>query len=554
MRILICLLMAVFLSGCQVVQENYTSMGKKGMKPDHGLVAFQLVSNTERTGFYHPYWDEIVLYKVDEELDRKTDGKSKVYPIRRVRQEGKDVHFYVGQVPAGEYIVGRLWSEYRSDGLSSTQTIMVSHLRTVEVERGKTTDGGTYVYQPVTPAFEQLALHDVGYGVSTRRNLTAYTSYTDQNEYSVETVIKAFMKNVNARTSKWDVSLGSQYFQNIIPAKPQTEYEAKFLTAMLSFSDIQALKRDGSDLLALGRLGQVVNITTDKRTSIPTLNSVLNHIDLNGRDIYLLSDGNIVDNEGLPVFEELRSQYVKWMGSNDNEVYVVTLDSESADIYSLKLPSEKLSLVGSLKDTDDQLSAYFNSKSQFSIIIDDYLYVYDVENVTWSKHSSDAYLKVARQENNALVSIEAGGFGSATELSYSLDEGLTWKSRDRDHLWGLYLPEHSLPFYSNEKLYGLSSQKDSSNKQMIYFSVYDPTFRRKKSTKWIPVSQVNKECYDIAANVSSDEEIFLICEGGEVKVSRNLGLSWESLNQRGLEKLNASIEGIKEQYKQAKAE
>lgn len=163
MRLLVWALL-VSSTGCAPIQTAGLKPGQ-AMPSGHGLVAVQVVSNTDSLSAHLRNWSEIVL--VDRERN-DSSGRPLVISIPAVIDGMSSSRVFVGSLPPGSYRLAALRAHRATSGMGAYSAIahLGDALGTFRVESNSFTSLGTVYFQPLYA--DPLSSKFVGSGESMR--------------------------------------------------------------------------------------------------------------------------------------------------------------------------------------------------------------------------------------------------------------------------------------------------------------------------------------------------------------------------------------------------
>lgn len=545
------------LAGCASM-HNATKVTNKGIKEGHGLVVAQVAINTPKVGRYFDYWHELIIYKKGD----IPEGESAVYSLYQVPDNTGSVKSYIGQIPPGEYYVGKLWSSYSTDSFYTYMSMPISLTRSLVVSAGKTTHAGTYIYQPLSETYDETALSLGWFEREKNHEFPAYVTYVDAPYKSSEMIINEQQRHLAKLTStrseaskKRAKKIPKKFVNNGSKPESQDKSESKLFNLSLPHAAASGpLLRYNGRIYQPSKLG-VVKIFSDDAMEIkrlPTLEDVVG-LALFERGMLAITKDYRLFALKVDEIEEIKdTTWGKPLALASNGGLNFAIFKNELGIEVLSIPNLNISEWKSLGRFDDiaQIdNVYIGLRKQLGVEVDGYLYQYAKEG--WSKHESAEMEHVLTQPDGNLVALEPSFFGSTKSLAASFDNGLSWETRSREIDNALYLLRNSKPFVTSERFYALNTPKSEKTKTP-YFTEYNnkkPPRGTRWASKWKSISQIDTACYDIASEVSRLNSIYLICEGGALQRSVDGGQTWHAFGDITLSSLRSRYENLVEDLK-----
>ncbi|ESP92190.1 hypothetical protein [Pseudoalteromonas luteoviolacea] len=582
-RICLVLAMTVLVAACQSSNpiQNTQLNDQHPLKLGQGVVALELINNTDRLGNLHPNWGEVIIIRIDNEEQRKqaaiakakekalkkgktfdpeaVDWEHEYFSLRPNSKGTVSSQLFVGAMPEGEYLIGSLYSYYNDGNMSSWITMPVFQSAGVfEVKATQLTNLGTIVFQPLLNTKEP----------------SFWSNRTEQRAYvtrlSGDTDLAPFVKHhYQNLASSMDFSSINSWKED-----PFTELRAKLgsLSKSNAYGE-RAIALQGSELNALAaRFGllHLINGQGDLTTeSLPTSSQLTSSLHFQGNLLVGSERGLLFSKAQNGQWQSSQPISAKeafvWLGSANGFGYALASSQKQHVLYRFAGADTRWQKIGEFKKKANNnwlvqnggLFVFFDAQGEPKIINDNKLLSFNEATNSWQATKYKSFKKFSQLKTGELIAVEVSQWDGFGDQVISLDYGQSWQTIERStRLFGDAKADATLPaLLPNNQIASVGRVKTvkGSKKNKLRIITADIQNASDK-TKWTPHGELKANCSTQLAELTQGSTLFFLCDQGQVVSTSDLGQSWDVRIDIDIARMQAQYEAfLASQKKEAKA-
>ncbi len=546
MKLLLTCFAVWLLSACASTVINTKINPDQPLPQSHGVVAVEVINDTDMLAPMHQRWTEVILLRLDNREEKKQQaieaGRQKGIPADKVKwnldvyslhpSEQGLVHnqVFVGSMPQGTYLISRLWSFYSNGNMTSTVSMPVFEMAgRFTVESGRLTDLGSLVFQPLLnirkPSFWS-------YSNSTKAYVTRLPS-----QPRLAPFVQASHKNLSA-----DFNLTGPLGWMPDSIEPLRAELAKLSMDNATISKSVPLAVMGKGL-ALARMGSVKWIDEEDRwqhVQLPTYAAPLSALETQATVWIGAEQGTLfgltrADAKPRLLNPVATTEAIIWMDRGATEFYALTQSVDKYTAYSFVAADQIWTKVGEFKRVPDNvfwttggIHALVNKKGELLVLNNGSVYRYLGQPLSWSAPTKNKSLRELRRlPGGALVGLETSQWNSgAGDQVVSVDDGNTWTSIKRNMTY-IYGDDKGLPFVAGNRVYTPGRIRDEGRSSQVPVRLLFSDEKITKSTMaWHSAGVMPKECLRLLPDISREDRIYTLCDEGNVFFTSDKGKTW----------------------------
>lgn len=525
----------VLLGACSTIPSAGIEQG--GTLPaDGGLVAVQVVTNSQKLSDALPNWSEVVV--VDKDRKGK-DGKPLIYSIPALNQGLSSTRAFVGMLHPGRYRFGGLFSSAKVGDLSRFQSAPApATVGSFEVRTDHLTNLGTVLFQPFLG--DPLANPMVG-----ADNKVAYAMSRLDDTVSLEDFVARRYPAQYART-RGQPPLG--WLPDTLTPLREKLADTIRTHAVLSEPHFDA---SSGEIYYTARLGTLYRRDGSGRWSssyLPTRYDLIAFAKLpDGRYVVGGERGGIwhsreFDAGWQPSPLDDREQTVVWLGAvGETRLCAIASTGDRYRLYQTSLPSPgQWQLVGEYGEHDpaDVNWRVFALEHTPAVIADGgglrlfgprTSHRFDAKSGRLTAEAGFGTMDLVVQPNGIAVAMPSSGWSGTKPPRVSRDRGASW---EQFHRLGQF---HQRPYVFEDGT-ALGTDNDSS---FVFFGwkkreQVDVLVSADKGVTHATAGQLAYGCSLIEAAVSTDALLFARCYDGALLTSSDRGRTWTRESNRSV--------------------
>ncbi len=509
---ILCLMMAA----CATVPDANIENTVGPIPVGSGLVIAETMNNSIRITGPIRKWQKIILWKEGAEEKNSTFSISAV-------SGPTSTNLHVGAIPAGTYRIGLLWTtEFSGDFTYYAKAFIPPKIGTFEVKPGAVTNLGKLIYHPFSAK-----------------------SWSDEEmpDYAITRVLS---ENLWGKIVKSNPSIASKIAADaeIIGWKPDEFDLDRKVAADLIFSSALPITMFSTQKKEVGLIGKAggfyiksKDTNSWSRRDSGTFNEIRSVSDLNNG--YMLVGG---ENGYIALTDQLGKQWEKLtlpkplshvldIGTSNEFTYVSTFNGKSFDFYQFNYHDRNFKWLKSLPfDGSDILfisnPIIIQTPKDITIYQDKHCHRFTISKNTWNSYKCTKFNYIIKQLDGTLIgSPYHSPWGRRKPLVFSFDNGVSWKTA------GIMRPYGRIPFRTAHGNF-LRPGNDSKFKLFKgWHTLPEVPFVKSENNgeTWTRISRLPPRCVYLVGRVSSDDNLYVLCENGMALNSSDLGKNWQEL-------------------------
>lgn len=576
-KIITCLCAAVLLSACATTPIKSTRIDNNaGLTEGHGVVALQVVNNTDRLSKFHRNWTEVIAVRLDnqEELKQKAIDTAKakasaegkkfdpakvdwdpdIYTLSPSAEGVVSSQLFVGSMPAGEYMIASLYAFYSDGNMSSWVQMPVRAAGGVfNVAVSQLTSLGTLVFQPLLDVKAESFW-------SNRSSAKAYVTRMEENNLSDYVVAK-----YPSLTASLDVT-AQQGWQDD-PYQPLRQQLAEQSQQNAWGNSSVALQHHGKAALMarFGLLHWQDNSGRWSKVKLPTNAQLSAILDTKEKIVVGAERGQLfIADTPDATWQQLQpvasSEAIVWLQQGSDRFYAMTQSSSAFTLYQFADLTASWQQIGEFKRKEfaflvqyGGVFAFINPQGNLAVLNDGQLHQYDPAAKSWSAQKSQAMVKLTQLKDGSLLGLAVSQWDGVGDQMFSTDGAKSWQSLHRRlGLFGDRAAEVSLPArLDNGTLVTVSRVRQDQKSNMHLVSSQSESLNSKSS--WQTHGQLREDCTGLLPELSNGQTLYLICNEGDVISTDDLGNSWQTVIDIDVPAMQQSFEQLLDALQQQNA-
>ena len=551
------LISVLFLTACNSTIKNTKIDKNKSLDVNHGVVGVQIINNAEQLTPPHRDWTEVIVVRIDNFEDKKqkavamakskaktkdkdsinkdnVDWEPDVYSLSPTREGLIDSQVFIGSMPEGSYIISSLYSYYDGGDYTSWLNMPVDHSTGVfKVKKGQLTNLGSVVFQPL------LNVQQKSFWVQ-KSSQKAYVTRLDAQQ-KLSTFLLSNYPNLAesldlSTVHLWEKDELDRFRSNLSKLSRQNAYGKTAMPLTIHGKGVIASKF--GQIKWQDQQGQWHQLDLNTNSQLAAVLETDDQLMIAGErgEIFM---ANSWLGEWKQVSRVSANEAITWFGKGENSFFVMTQSIDEFNIYQFaSLQSDWVKLRSFKRKTDRLLSAFghlfpiMTKSGQLSVLNDNKLFEFNPHTSSWSEQISTRMSAVSQLANGYLVGIERSYWGAGEQV-ISLDSGKTWLTVNRDLMaFDDHETQRSLPVvFSDGTVVTLGRKKTKAKDKRNLrgeLKVISTTLEQAENNKsWSYHGNAVPECETLLAQISSADEIYFLCDKGDVIFTQDLGQSWQ---------------------------
>ena len=576
LRTISTIILLMLITACSSTSIKSTSIeSNKPLSPNSGIIAVQIVNNTDQLARWHQKWTEVIIFRSDnfDEIKQKAIEKAKAkhkgtkpfdpnkvewdpeyYTLTPHSQGVLDSQIFLGTVPEGEYMISTLYSYYNGGDFSSWISMPVlGSAGSFKVEQKKLTNLGSVVFQPL------LNIKENNFW-SNRSSFKAYVTKVNQQQDLKAFILEHYPNLANQLDLTTELNWIADSFETF-------RTELSELSKHNAYGATGAYLSEHGKNIILSKLGNVRVQDSDgqwKTINLNTNSQLASVIELKGELAIGGELGQVfVGHPSKPnwtVHKPISAkEAIVWFGSNGTTHYAATQSASQFQVYTFTDVTKDWTKFGTFKRKSSGvwvqnggLFPFIDDQGNLSVINDNSRYVYDNSTKKWSKLKSPSLVSMAQLQNGALVAVDVSQWDGIGDQIVSRDYGKSWQTVKRPLYKGSSV-EGTMPIIMGDKVISVGRKKSKRKTELYELSIVSADAENiSKSKTWSFHHPIKETCTTLLPNLSQRETIYMLCDQGEVVASNDLGKNWEIVLPLDLEKMQNTYELLLKKQKESK--
>ncbi|WP_133468840.1 hypothetical protein [Paraglaciecola marina] len=588
MRYLVLKIIAItlFLTGCGSTTIQSTQISSSSELPiGNGVVAVQVINNTDRLASLHKGWTEIIVIRTDnmDELKQiaidaakakaaskgkafdpdKVDWDPEIYSLAPNNMGVIDSQLFVGSMPEGTYMISSLYSFFSNGDLSSWLSMPVYQAAgNFEVKENRFTNLGSLVFQPLLNVKEKSFW-------SNRSSQKAYVTRLNDTQDFTRFILSHYpnlSENINFEdTLSWTADDLDTLRQKLGELSRENAYgeRASYLNTgamgaiAARFGQLKILQEDGewlqNDLPTNGQLSSVIELGNTIAVG-------------SERGLIFVKESQAKDwTELQPVAAK---EAIVWFGQGVNKHYALTSEAMDYHVYEFESLTTPWKHVGNFKKKNKNdwlvqnggLFPWIKADGSLRVINDNKVYDYSSATGAWNSTKTNSLVKLEKLRSGALVGLEVSQWDGVGDQVYSLDDGQTWHDINRNlKLFGDAKSDISLPtILADNTIVTVARVRKNSTKSSELKIVTAAAADTVSKNDWQAHGLTQDTCHTLLPMLTYQQTLFFLCDKGEVISTKDFGETWQTEFDIDLDdmqkKFQAMLEVMKEQESESEVE
>ncbi len=571
--------MAMLLTACASTSIKSTRINDTaGLTADHGVVALQVVNNTDRLSKFHRNWTEVIAVRLDnqDELKQlaidtakakasaegkkfdpaKVDWDPDIYTLSPSAEGVVSSQLFVGSMPAGEYMITSLYAYYSDGNMSSWVQMPVWAAGGIfNVAARQLTSLGTVVFQPLLDVKAESFW-------SNRSSAKAYVTRMEENNLSDYMAAKYPLLTASLDTTAlqgWQDDQYQELRQQLAEQSQQNAWD----------NSSAALQHHGKGALMarFGLLHWQDNSGRWSKVKLPTnaqLSAVLDTAEKIAvgaeRGQLFIADspaGQWAQLQPVP-----SSEAIVWLQQGGDRFYAMTQSSSAFTLYQFADLTTPWQQIGEFKRKEfaflvqyGGVFAFINPQGNLAVLNDGQLHQYDPAAQAWSAQKSQAMVKLTQLKDGSLLGLAVSQWDGVGDQMFSTDGAQTWQSLHRSlGLFGDRAAEISLPAKLDDGTLVTVSRVRQEQKNSKMHLVTNQSQALNSKSSWQTQGQVREDCTGLLPELTHDQTLYLICNEGDVISTDDFGHSWQTVIDIDVPAMQRSFEQLLEALQQQNAQ
>jgi len=555
----------LLLAGCATSNIQSTKISASADLPlGHGVVAAQVINNTDRLAPLHKGWTEVIVIRTDniEELKRlatekaKAKGKSvapddldwqpDAYSLTANNKGVIDSQIFVGSMPNGTYMISSLYSFFSNGEISSWVSMPVYQAAgNFDVVSNKLTNLGSIVFQPLLNVKEKSFWNNSSSQKAYVTRLNDKQNFTDfiLSHYPNLAQKIEFTDPMGWSEDEFDefrIKLGELSRENAFGERVSYLQKIGCRAVVARFGQVKVLQENGewikNDLHTNGQLSAVIEL--QNKVAV-------------GSEKGLVFINNHTSTGWLEIQPVSAKEAVVWFGKGANKHYALTSAAMDYYVYEFEEPTQPWEKVGSFKKKERNnwlvqnggLFPWIKQDGSLRVINDNTVYDYDNVSNTWTSAKTTSLVKLAQLRHGPLVGLEVSQWDGVGDQVYSLDDGESWLDINRNlSLFGDAKSDVSLPtLLSDNTVVTVARVKEKGAKSSDLKIVSSSIENLKSKGKWQIHGLTQGTCNTLLPELTDQNTLFFLCDKGEIVSTNNFGGTWKT-------ELNIDLVGMQEKH------
>ncbi len=548
------LLLSSLLYSCATYNIQSTDIDpNEGLPEKHGVVAVEVINNTDQLNNLHKGWTQIYAIRLDNMEQRKQEAIAKAKAkakgksinedkvdwspdLFRLNQRSKgviDSQVFIGSMPAGKYIISQLYSYY-SDGNVTSWVRMPVGVATGEflVKPKELANLGSLVFQPLQSVKEPSFWSSAS---SRKAYVTRLNNPRNLGRYVVEQYPKIIQKLKPGAVSTWQDDKFNDLRSVLSDLSRENSYGNKAI----------AISSNGAGVVA-SRFGQLRVRNQDQtwsQVNLPTNSQLTSAILLDNQWVIGGEYGEVYVGTGLdnkweshtPVHS---SEAINWLGQGETINFALTNTDRKYYVYQFTdIKSSWIKIGEFVKKPkhgffviNGDLFPIITSDKKLRIFNDTEIHDYDIASKNWTQSKGTGLVKLAQSRNGVLLGLEVSHWDGIGDQVISYDNGTSWQDISRRlDLFGDNKTDASLPaILSNGHIATLGRVKKSKNTKSFLKIITTDKENVSKSKSWKSHGDAKDTCHTMLPELTLDKTLYFLCDQGDIVSTNDLGESWNT--------------------------
>lgn len=559
MRIRLFLLLSVlFLTACNSTIKNTQIDKNKSLDVNHGVVGVQVINNVDRLATHHQGWTEVIVVRMDNFAEKKqqalavakakaktkdkdsitednVDWEPDFYSLTPTKEGLIDSQVFIGSMPEGSYIISSLYSYYNGGDYTSWLTMPVDYSTGLfKVQTGQLTNLGSVVFQPL------LSVQQKSFW-SQQSSQKAYVTRIDAQQKLDKFLLSNYpnlAQNLDlSAVLSWEKDDLDGFRSNLGNLSRQNAYGKTAIPLTIQGKGVIASKF--GQIKWQDQQGQWHQLSLNTNSQLAAVLETDDKLMVAGERGEIFMANNWLG-EWSQVSRVSANEAITWFGKGESHFYAMTQSINELNVYQFAtLDSDWVKLKNFKRNTNNFWSVNGNvfpimtKSGQLAVLNDNKRFEFNAQTNSWSEQKTTSMFSLSQLANGDLVGVEISQWDGIGDQVISQDSGKTWVTVNR-HLMAFDdgETEKSLPVvFTDGTVVTLGREKTKTQEKKTTTSelkLITTTIEQADNNKsWRYHGDAMPECATLLAQVSSADEIYFLCDKGDVVFTKDLGQSWQ---------------------------
>ncbi len=568
--------MVSYLAGCAAGIQNTRIDANKPLPLSHGVVAVQIVNNTEQLQNFHKGWTEVIAVRVDnqEELkalavvgakekakkkgekfdESKVDWEPDFFSLTPFNEGVIDSQIFIGSMPEGQYMITSLYSFYSDGNMSSWISMPVFYSTGhFSVVAKQLTSLGTIAFQPL------LSIKAKSFWSNSSSQKAFVTRLADQQ--SIDSYVQSHYPSIASQLSLNEINTWQDDELDTFRIKlGELARENAYSSHDIGLSEV------GKGALAarFGQLRLLDQAGSWRQLDLPTNAQLSSAVEFQGR-LYIGGERGQLFFSPIDELDNWQSlspvnakEAIIWLGKGEQGIFALTKSTLQYTAYfipDMVKPWQKIGEISgkgkSFWVVNGGVHPFITQAGELRVINDNEIHDYNLVTNTWSKKKGTTLAKLSQNNKGVLLALEVSQWDGIGDQLISLNDGDDWITVKRNlQLFGDNKTEGSFVGYLEGGLVvTLGRVKNTAGKSELRL-ISKPVSEVSNSSDWQIGGVAQTECQKILPNLSSENKVYFLCDQGKVISTADLGVTWQDEVRINIAQMQKQYEQLMDSIKQ----
>ncbi|MDP5213479.1 hypothetical protein ORJ66_10540 [Pseudoalteromonas tunicata] len=559
-KILAVMMISLLLSGCNTTPIKNTDIQTNQFDVNNGIVAVQVINNTNTLNQLHKNWTELIIIRTDniEQLKNAAIEKAKLkskHPVNENKIDWEPEYFtlqphpeglidsqiFLGALPQGEYLIANLYSFYNGGDFTSWLTMPVmAAAGKFEIKAKQLTNLGSIVFQPLLDIKQESFWRNES---SQKAYVTRVEEQQDLNSF----ILKHYPnleKNVDlTQVLGWkNDELNS--FRNKLS---QLSRENAYGEAAIS------LKKHAKSLIAskFGLIRWQDHAGIWHKTNIKSNSQFNAALEFEDKIAVAGELGQVfitdkLGNEWQRFTPVSSKEAITWLAKGHSHYYALSQSATNYTLYEFDDITQPWKNISEFKRRENNffeimggVFPFINKAGLPTVVSDNKVSAYEPQTNKWIKYKSSAMVKLSQLNSGTLIGVELSQWDGVGDQVVSYDDAKTWHKVARKlDLFGNNKVDLSLPAeITNEQILSLGKVGKDPELKIITANKIDIS----KHKLWQAHANAKAGCHTLLPQLTAENTVYFLCAHGAIVSTSDFGQTWQDI-------INIDIKEMQDNY------
>lgn len=554
------MMISLLLSGCNTTPIKNTDIQTNQFDVNNGIVAVQVINNTNTLNQLHKNWTELIIIRTDniEQLKNAAIEKAKLkskHPVNENKIDWEPEYFtlqphpeglidsqiFLGALPQGEYLIANLYSFYNGGDFTSWLTMPVmAAAGKFEIKAKQLTNLGSIVFQPLLDIKQESFWRNES---SQKAYVTRVEEQQDLNSF----ILKHYPnleKNVDlTQVLGWkNDELNS--FRNKLS---QLSRENAYGEAAIS------LKKHAKSLIAskFGLIRWQDHAGIWHKTNIKSNSQFNAALEFEDKIAVAGELGQVfitdkLGNEWQRFTPVSSKEAITWLAKGHSHYYALSQSATNYTLYEFDDITQPWKNISEFKRRENNffeimggVFPFINKAGLPTVVSDNKVSAYEPQTNKWIKYKSSAMVKLSQLNSGTLIGVELSQWDGVGDQVVSYDDAKTWHKVARKlDLFGNNKVDLSLPAeITNEQILSLGKVGKDPELKIITANKIDIS----KHKLWQAHANAKAGCHTLLPQLTAENTVYFLCAHGAIVSTSDFGQTWQDI-------INIDIKEMQDNY------